>query len=258
MTKKLILLLTGLALFVTSACSFGSNLARSIQITDGSGQPLKTLQGSGNIVKEDRPVSDFDQVVLNGLGKLIIDQGDSESLVIEADDNLLPIITAEVKNRVLTIGFDEKIRLVGSSNITYHLSLKDLKGLEISGLGEATIPSLRSNALSLGMSGSGKIQVDDLQATTLTVNSSGLGAFDAAGQVDAITLNFSGAGFFNAENLRANSANLTINGTGTATVWVVDQLDVNISGGGFVNYYGNPQVTKSISGLGRVEKAGDK
>ena len=258
MTKKLILLLTGLVLFVTSACSFGTDLARSIQITDGSGQPLKTLQGSGNIVKEDRPVNDFDQVVLNGIGKLVITQGDSESLVIEADDNILPIITAEVKNRVLTIGFDEKIRLVTKADITYTLKLKDLKGLEISGLGEATLPSLRSDALSLGMSGSGKIQIDDLQATTLTVNSSGLGAFDAAGQVDSISLNFSGAGFFNAENLKANSATLTINGTGTATVWVADQLDVNISGGGYVKYYGNPQVTKNVSGLGKIEKAGDK
>ncbi len=258
MKKTLILFVTGFALLVTSACSFGNSIARRIQISSDSSVAVKSVTGSGNIVKEDREVSNFNQVLLTGIGELIIDQGDSEALTIEADDNLLPVITSKVSNHVLEIGLDDNIRLVGTANITYHLTLKDLSRLEISGLGQATAAHLQSEALALNMSGSGRIQIDDLQATSVDVTSSGLGAFTAAGKVDSLSLNFSGAGFFDAKDLQAATASLEINGTGTASVWVTDQLSVNISGGGFVSYYGDPQVTKTISGIGKVEKAGNK
>jgi hypothetical protein len=258
MKKQMILILAIFVLLLTPACSLGNDIARSIQFSTDSGVTVNSLTGSGNIVEEDRPVSGFDHVVLNGMGDLIITQGTTESLTIEADDNILPVITTEVKSGVLVIGLKDGIRLVGTAKITYHLAVKELNGLEISGLGQANIASLRSTSLELGMSGSGKIQIDDLQADSLTANSSGLGAYILGGKVTTLTLNFSGAGFFDAKDLQTSTATLTINGTGTASVWVTDQLDVNISGGGFVRYYGDPEVTKTISGIGRVEKAGDK
>lgn len=258
MKKQTILILTVFVLLFAPACSLGNDIARSIHFSTNSGVTVNSLSGSGNIVEEDRPVSNFDQVVLNGMGNLIITQGNSKSLTIEADDNILPVITTEVKSGVLVIGLKEGIRMVGTAKITYHLAVKDLSGLEISGLGQANIAQLQSKSLELGLSGSGKIQIDDLQAETLSANSSGLGAFTLGGKVTTLTLNFSGAGFFDAKNLETSTATLTINGTGTASVWVTDQLDVNISGGGYVSYYGDPQVTKTISGIGKVEKAGDK
>jgi hypothetical protein len=42
-------------------------------------------------------------------------------------------------------------------------------------------------------------------------------------------------------------------------VWVVEELDVEISGGGTVSYYGSPtSVTKDTSGFGVIEDIGDK
>jgi hypothetical protein len=43
------------------------------------GKPKK-VEGSGHIVKEDRPVSDFSRVSLRGDGELNVTQGDQESL----------------------------------------------------------------------------------------------------------------------------------------------------------------------------------
>ena len=45
-------------------------------------------------------VSSFDQVSLNGQGDLIITQGEQESLQIEAEDNLIPVIETERNNFV--------------------------------------------------------------------------------------------------------------------------------------------------------------
>jgi hypothetical protein len=41
-------------------------------------------------------------------------------------------------------------------------------------------------------------------------------------------------------------------------IWVLDTLDVEISGAGNVEYFGNPEVTRDISGAGKVTSRGDK
>ena len=53
--------------------------------------------GSGNVVKETREARDFDSVSLTGIGALIIQQTGEESLTIEADDNILPLLTSETR-----------------------------------------------------------------------------------------------------------------------------------------------------------------
>ena len=74
--KKSGLFLIGLILL--TACSLSS-------IQDSG----ETITGSGNVVTENRPVSGFDGVSHTGIGRVIITQGEEESLTIEADDNIL-------------------------------------------------------------------------------------------------------------------------------------------------------------------------
>ena len=43
---------------------------------------------------------------------------------------------------------------------------------------------------------------------------------------------------------------------GSAVVWVENTLDVNVSSVGSVTYFGDPEVTQNISGLGSVNSKG--
>src|SRR5512134_3419247 len=45
--------------------------------------------GSGNVITQTREVGDFDKVSFSSFGELTIQQGESESLSIEAEDNVL-------------------------------------------------------------------------------------------------------------------------------------------------------------------------
>ena len=65
---------------------------------------LGTIQGSGDVITESRDVSGFDSVSLSGIGRVIITQGDDESLTIETDDNLMKYITSEVRDGTLELG----------------------------------------------------------------------------------------------------------------------------------------------------------
>ncbi|OGO16907.1 MAG: hypothetical protein A2Z14_01960 [Chloroflexi bacterium RBG_16_48_8] len=57
---------------------------------------IQTIQGSRNIITEARDVGGFNRIELEGMGKVILTQGEEESLTIEADDNLMEYITTEV------------------------------------------------------------------------------------------------------------------------------------------------------------------
>ncbi|MEM5775210.1 MAG: hypothetical protein AAGU05_09440, partial [Anaerolineaceae bacterium] len=49
-------------------------------------------------------VSSFDAVLLSSIGDLTISQGDTESLTVEAEDNILPVLTQQVHGGQLGLG----------------------------------------------------------------------------------------------------------------------------------------------------------
>ena len=53
---------------------------------------IGVVRGSGDLVTEEREVSGFDELHFSGMGSLIIEQGDEETLIIEADDNIIDLI----------------------------------------------------------------------------------------------------------------------------------------------------------------------
>ena len=94
------------------------------------------VRGSGDIETEERDVSGFDKVYLEGIGNLIITQGDEESLVIEADDNIILLIKTDVFSHRLTIGFKRGYNFIPISKIKYHLTVIDLDEISLSGAGD--------------------------------------------------------------------------------------------------------------------------
>ena len=69
------------------------------------------MKGSGNIKTESREVKDFTGVEVAGSAKLIVQQGEIESLTITADDNLLQHLTAEVQSSKLILGTKGRVSL---------------------------------------------------------------------------------------------------------------------------------------------------
>ena len=243
---KLRFIILTLALFAVSACN---------------GVNINVTRGSGNVITESRAVSNFSNVVLAGIGELSITQGDNESLTIEADDNLMPLITTKVENGTLTIGLDTNrgtISLNPTRPIKYTLQVKTLNSIQLAGAGNISTPSLKSETLTIGSSGAGNLNLSQVNAKTVNVTLSGAGNISLNGQVETQTATLTGLGSYTASDLKSNAATVTISGAGSATVWAAQTLKVTLSGVGSVSYYGSPQVTQQISGVGSIKKLGDK
>lgn len=195
---------------------------------------VKIVNGSGNVVTEEREASDFTSVSLQGIGELFVDQTGTESVTITADDNLLPYIETRVSGDKLIISIQRNTTFSDVAELTYHVTVAELDGLELDGLG--------------------KINADNLNGETLTVNLDGAGGIIISGEVDRQTVEINGAGGYDAADLKSQEAKVTHNGAGLAVVQVSDQLDATINGIGTVEYIGDPQVTKDVSGLGSVRQ----
>lgn len=214
-------------------------------------------KGSGSVVTETREVSGFDRVILSGIGELTVTQGDTESLEIEAEDNVIQHITTEVANGTLEISFDRRT-VIPTEPVKFNLTMRSVRGLETRGVSNIQASDLTTDELNIVISGTGNINLRDLNADRLTVNVSGAGNFNAEGRAGDQRINMSGAGNYNGEDLESEISSISISGLGRATLWVTEQLDATISGTGGIDYYGSPQVNQQISGLGRIKHMGDK
>ena len=216
--------------------------------------------GSGNMITQTRAVSNFHEIDLEYPAQVFISQGDSESLKIEAEDNVLPGIVTQVKNGVLDVYYQADLgkRVSPRRTVTITITVKDLTDVRFSSAGALTINGLKTDGLNLSLSGAGDLKLNDISFQNLTANLSGAGSLSASGKADNLSLNVSGFGNFDGTALQDKTADINISGAGGATVWATDSLSANISGAGSINYFGSPKLTKQINGIGGVNHIGDK
>lgn len=215
--------------------------------------PFGLVRGSGNIETETVEVSGFNEVHIIGIGNLIIEQGGEESLVIEADDNILPLIEAEVSGDTLTIGIKRGFNFIPASKIKFYLTVIDLDNILLSGAGDIDGKKFNTDTLEFEISGTGDIDFN-INADKVETRSSGAGSITLSGKVDIQEIEISGLGKYDAEELESRKCEIVISGAGTATVNVSELLDINISGAGNVYYTGEPKIDQNVSGIGRIRR----
>jgi hypothetical protein len=199
-----------------------------------SGVTGSEVTGSGALRTEPRDVRGFSAIELTGSGNVIIEQDGTESLSIEAEDNLLPDLISDVSNGTLRLGTRDGVDVRPTLPITYRVTVDDLAGLRLSGSGSVTAAGITTPAISVDISGSGDVTV--------------------AGTADRQAVTVSGSGSYRAADLVSWSSSAEVSGSGDVTVDVRDVLDAEISGSGNATYTGNPQVTQDISGSGELRR----
>jgi len=212
-------------------------------------------------ISENREVSGFDSIEFSTLGKINIIQGEQESLNISGPDNVVPLIITEVRNKTLIIRTEENVSITIPSSqnpLTFTIVVKDLTGLTVSGVGDTQVDALSTARMDVTMSGAGVVQFNQLSAETLNLNLSGVGGMELTGEAQKTTIEISGAGGVNAPDLKTSTADITISGLGGVVIWVTDELTGEISGGGNVSYYGDPQTSTSSTGIGTFKPLGSK
>ncbi len=211
---------------------------------------------SGKIAMETRAVSGFTGIRLKVPGTVVLRQAETQSVSIEADDNLLPEIATVVERGSLEIRFRSRMNVVRRPTIRLLVTGPAFDSLAIAGGGEIITEALKSNALSISISGAGDVKIARLEAGTLAAAIAGSGDVKVAGRADEVTVKIAGSGDVVARSLDAKRATVSISGSGDAALLVRDTLSVSIAGSGDVRYHGDPAVTRKIAGSGSVTRLG--
>jgi hypothetical protein len=220
-------------------------------VDDLNGFSKKTVKGSGKVVAEERRVSEFKTIKLKGIGRVVLTQGQTHSITIQTDDNIMPLIETGVQNDQLVIS--QGNYNLRPTTLDYHITVAHLKGIAISGSGEVIGKScFVSDNFYAKISGSGDMALE-LDVTDLETTISGAGSLNLSGQTNRYDASISGSGKINAFDMHTQNVLLKVSGSGNCNVNATETLDVSISGSGDVIYTGRPRITSKISGSGSLE-----
>jgi Putative auto-transporter adhesin, head GIN domain len=220
----------------SSSGSSGQASSSSSQVTSSSSSSSagNTAEEPSNVTSESRNVSGFEEVELQGVGNLSIQQTDTESLTVEAEEDLLPKVRTEVVDNRLIIGPKPNTSVLTTEPINYRLTVKDLSALEMSGSGSVDAEGISTDELAVTITGAGDVKIN--------------------GKANSQQVAILGSGDYRAEDLESKEVKVDVGGSGSAIVNVSDELNAEVSGIGSVEYKGDPTVNQFVSGAGRVSK----
>ncbi len=220
-------------------------------------QSIFPVKGRGLPVDKKYNVSDFKGIEVSGGFDVILNQGNSESLVLTAQKNLFDYITVKVDNGTLKIYTRNNIW--STQPMKALITFKNIDDLNVSGGGDVTSRTpINVDELSINMSGGGDF--------SSTVNSDGVkcyisGGGDAkiGGNIKDYKINMSGGGDLESEVItsvvscrmtgggdlflrsreKVSDAVVDINGGGDMEIRInTDKLNCRVSGGGDALLYG--------------------
>lgn len=210
---------------------------------------------------EDRHLSGFNAVSLGGSFDVYITQGSTESVKVEAPDNVIDHIITEVDNGTLKIynkndnGFHWDDLFGGHKKIAVYVVAKDLNMISVSGSGDMFFKEgIHTNALRLRLSGSGDM-IGKVDVKTLETSISGSGDVKLSGRADNSAVNVGGSGDYSGRNVITINTSVHVSGSGDASINASSSVNASISGSGDISYTGGAKnVISSKSGSGDIER----
>jgi len=200
------------------------------------------IEGVGSIVEETREITGFYSVANTTSFHVYVTQADTFSVLVAAQENLLPIIETNKSGSTLIIKTREFSCIRNNDNVEVYVTLPEIEELSLTGSGRIVCERIDGDEVELSVSSSGRMFVDTLYCTDAYIRNSGSGQFD--GQV-----------------VDASYANVKISGSGSidfGEMYVDDFELVHSSSGnidGFV--FGASKSDVSLSGSGRIVLTGD-
>lgn len=188
------------------------------------------ITGSGNIIKEIRETDLFKGISAGSAFEVEINNGSSNKVTVECDDNLMPYIKTKVVNGVLKITTSER---AGFNNAHMKIFVTAPEITFINASGAATIKAnneLKSaDKINIESSGAATI-VATVDAPEIIVEASGASTIQLGGRTRKYTAKASGSAGLKTSDLQSETTVITASGASSAHVHASVSLTANASG----------------------------
>ena len=193
---------------------------------------MHSVRGAGTLAQQKREVAPFTSISAQGQFDIDVFCQKTQSIELEGDDNVLPLISIEVSNNVLHVRPLRDYSV--STPIKVKISVPDLEGLTISGAGRAAVAGLHNDKFEVSVNGAPTVRV--------------------SGDTSTLAIDANGAAKVDTHKLHAAKVTVESRGVSGVQVYASEKLDVTVSGPSHVTYEGEATVNKTINGPGSVEK----
>ena len=215
----------------------------------------EAVVGDGKPASQSRTVADFNAIALNGSIALKLKQGNTASVVVRGDSNLLSLVETVVEsNQSLQLRWKRGTSVRSQLPVVVEVTAPQVRAVASAGSGDIEIDAMKVPRLSLSIKGSADLRASGLHTDELAVSLAGSGDLTLAGQASRVSIELSGSGDVDAGELRSDDVTVGIAGSGDVTVHATRKLAASIAGSGDVLYSGDPSVQRSVAGSGSVRK----
>lgn len=139
-----------------------------------NGCSLDDIQGSGNVVSQERMASDFNGVTLEGVGNVNIYYAENFKVVVTTDSNIQDIVVINVNGNILYINEQSK-KNFNVTELSIDVYMPEFKNIKLNGVGDITIFSGKTTDFEIILSGVGNIYAKNYEAENVSVSLSGTG-----------------------------------------------------------------------------------
>lgn len=238
LTKIIVSTLFSLLMF---SCNFNMNWSPGVS-------------GNGNVVTVDRTVEgSFDKIEVSRGMDVYLTQGDTETIEVEADENLQDIIVTEIKDNVLKIYADQNISHSKSQKVFVNFrtvsSISSSSGSDVFSTNTITAESLELST------SSGSDMELNVNADRIDCSSSSGSDLKLSGKTNTLIAEASSGSDIKAGSLDAVISHVKASSGADITVNTSKELIAKASSGGDIKYYGNPEkINKSDGVSGSISK----
>jgi hypothetical protein len=231
----------------------------------------RCVEGNGDRGMENRSLSPFNRIEVNGDFEVQIVEGGISSAEIRSDENLIDLIVTHVSGNTLIVEMRDGVCINPTDPIEITVTTPNVEEITLNGSGIVYSYELDAEELSLTLAGSGSITCDDVIATTVYLNLEGSGVINCdqvsenintqlegsgeilvSGETISADHKIIGSGKIKASQVISDQCVVYISGSGIVETHVIETLDITIIGSGIVYFSGDPIVDTYISGSGQV------
>lgn len=213
-------------------------------------------------------LSGFNRLRIQGPFAIYIKQGDVESVVLQAPDEIKNRLVAEVDGGTLQIhnkhdnwGWGVKSWYSDKGywhhhqeKIKVYITAKSLESISISGSGQVALENgMATNALKLRIRGSGEL-TGKIDVKQLASKISGSGKMKLSGTAESSRIKVIGSGEFAGRELVTVTSDVHISGSGRAEINASDKVDATLHGSAGVSYTGTAKIKSSKSGSAEINR----
>ncbi|MFC2005417.1 head GIN domain-containing protein [Chloroflexota bacterium] len=240
--------------------------------------PGCTTNGLGGIVTEEKDLTDFTYVAVEGTFDIEIVQSESFSVSVSADESFYDYVAVSKTGNTLRIYLNPRHTFTDftlqARTLKAKITMPALHGVHLSGASKGTVTGFKSSEdFSLEVSGASSLNIDDsevgdaefkisgaskvtgsMNADDVKFEVSGASKVDLDGSASNFFLTASGASKVDLTDFPLNNANAKLSGASEASINVKGRLDAVVSAASSIYFLGNPTMGNiSVTGASTIK-----